>query len=105
MLKNPVLGSLGNQTGESFIQKALPAGIGWLLVAGGLFFVFMMLWGGVTWILSGGDKAGVEASRGRITNALVGLVLLLSTFAVVKLVETFFGIDILTIDMGPLVIE
>ncbi|MBL7036901.1 hypothetical protein ISR94_03660, partial [Candidatus Microgenomates bacterium] len=47
----------------------------------------------------------IEGARGRITSALVGVVILFSTFALIKIVETFFGIDILTIDIGPLVIQ
>ena len=65
----------------------------------------MLLWGAISWILSGGDKAGLESAKGRITNAIVGFVLLIGTFAIVKLIETFFGIDILSIDIGPLVIQ
>jgi hypothetical protein len=66
---------------------------------------FMFIWGAVSWILSGGDKAKIESAKGKITSALVGLVLMIATFAIVKLIETFFGINILSIDIGPLVIQ
>ena len=104
---NPFLkdSALENFSGLEFIEKFIPATIGLVLVAGLTFFVFMFLWGAISWILSGGDKGGVESARSRITNSLVGVVLLLSTFAVIKLVEFFFGIDILSIDIGPLVIQ
>lgn len=109
-ITNPVLGpDLQTLTSSSqptdFLNIFLPNAIGLLFVGGSIFFVFMMLWGAVTWIISGGDKAAIEAARGRITAALVGIVLLLSTFALIKIIETFFGIDILTIDIGPLVIQ
>lgn len=107
-IKNPALGTLndlGGDTGIGFFQKLIPSLIGLLFVGGAIFFVFMMLWGALTWIISGGDKAAIENARGRITSAVVGIILLLSTFALVKIIETFFGIDILTIDIGPLVIQ
>jgi hypothetical protein len=105
---NPVLGGLndvGGATGVGFFAALIPALIGLLMAVGAIVFIFMLLWGAVQWILSGGDKGAVESAKGRVTNAIVGLVLLFSTFAIVKLVETFFGINILTIDIGPLVIQ
>lgn len=107
-ITNPALGNLNNLGGTDgigYFQKLLPNLMGLLLVGGTIIFLFMLLWGAVTWILSGGDKAKIESARGRITSALVGLVLMLSTFAIVKLIETFFGIDILSIDIGPLIIQ
>lgn len=91
--------------GESFLVAVLPKLVGLLLVFGSVAFFFMFLWGAVSWIISGGDKAHVEASKNRITNALIGFVLMISVFAVSALIETFFKINILTIDIGPLVIQ
>src|SRR3990172_12087500 len=34
-----------------------------------------LIYGGIKWVISGGDKAKVEAARGTIVAALVGLVL------------------------------
>ena len=61
--------------------------------------------GGIQWMTAGGDKAAIEQARGKVTNALVGLVILFSTFAIILAIETFFGVDILTIDIGVLKIE
>lgn len=106
---NPVVGSTlkSFEEGDSsqFLNVFVPNGIGLIFVFGALSFFFMLLWGAVTWILSGGDKASVESSKGKITNASVGFVLLLGSFAVAKLIETFFDINILSIDIGPLVIQ
>lgn len=89
----------------AFINVYLPMAIGWLFVIGLVGFLFMVILGGIQWIFSGGDKGAVEAAKGRFTNALIGLVLLLSTFAIIKLIETFFGINILTIDIAGLFIQ
>ena len=107
-ITNPALGKLndlGGADGIGFFSKLIPSLVGLLFIFGALAFFFMLLWGAVSYILSGGDKAHVENARGRITNALVGFVLLIGSFAIVKLIETFFGIDILLIDIGPLVIQ
>lgn len=91
--------------GSGFLELILPKIIGLLFVFGSLVFFFMFVWGAISWILAAGDKAHVEAAKGRITSALIGVVLLFSSFAIVALVETFFGVNILTIDIGPLVIQ
>lgn len=65
------------------------------LVAGGIIFFFMLLWGGVQWIMSGGDKGQTEAARNRITAALVGLVIIFSAWAIASLIKAFFNIDII----------
>ena len=91
--------------GSAFFELILPKLVGISLVIGSVSFFFMFLWGGVSWILSGGDKGHVEAARSRITNALIGFVLMISVFALAKLIEAFFGINILSIDIGPLIIQ
>ncbi|MFH0863777.1 MAG: hypothetical protein V1858_01660 [Candidatus Gottesmanbacteria bacterium] len=50
-----------------------------------LYFV----WGGIEWMSSGGDKAGLESARNRITNALIGLIIVVSVWAVMLLLKTF----------------
>lgn len=105
---NPALGPSLNALrydGILFFQKLIPALIGLVLVVGVIIFFFMLLIGAITWISSGGDKAAIEGARGRITQALIGIVVLFSVFAIIKLIEGFFGINILSIDIGPLIIK
>jgi len=75
------------------------------LIVGAVIFLFMLLLGAIQWISSGGDKANVEAARSRLTTALIGLVLLFAVFAVIKVIDTFFGTDILLLDIPSLVIQ
>ena len=52
-----------------------------------------LIWGGIEWITSGGDKTQTEAARNRITTALVGLGIVAASWAIMRLVGFFFGID------------
>ncbi|MEK7112404.1 MAG: hypothetical protein AAB875_03680, partial [Patescibacteria group bacterium] len=65
-----------------------------ILVIAALVFFFILVIGGIRWIASGGDKAHTEAARSQITAALVGLVIVFAAWAIVQLINTFFGIDI-----------
>jgi uncharacterized membrane protein len=95
----------GITTGKEFFQKLIPNLVGLAFVVGAIIFFFIMIIGAIQWISSGGDKTAIEGARGKIANALVGFVILLSLFALLKVIESFFGIDILTLDIGPLMIE
>lgn len=65
-----------------------------LIIAGILVFVFLV-WGGIQWITSGGDKGKTEEARSRITAALIGLAVVAAAWAVMLLVQYFFGLDVL----------
>lgn len=105
MISNPVLGDLGREKGLPFFQRFIPSLITLSLVIGSIIFFFTLLIGAIQWISSGGDKGALEAAKGKISNALIGLVVLFSVFAVAKLIETFFGISILTLDISSLVLQ
>jgi hypothetical protein len=102
-ITNPVLGDLGKKTGIAFFQELIPGLVGLSLIAGTIIFFFILTLGAIQWITGGGDKQSIEAARGKITNAIIGIIILFSTYAVLSLVETFFNIDIMTLDIGPLV--
>ena len=105
-ITNPALGpSLQTKTGVDFFQDLIPRMVGLAFLVGVLVFFFIMITGAIQWITSGGDKAGIESARGKITNAIVGVVILLSLFALLKVIEDFFGINILALDIGPLMIQ
>lgn len=55
----------------------------------------MLLIGGIRWIMAGGDEKAVEKARNTITAALIGLVIILVAYAIIRVVESFFGLTIL----------
>lgn len=85
---------------ETLTIGAIVAGlIRLILVVAALVFFFILVIGGIRWIASGGDKAHTEAARSQITAALVGLVIVFAAWAIVQLINTFFGIDIFTLTL------
>lgn len=103
LINNPVLGSIGSITGTSFFSTFFSGLVTLAFVVGTIVFVFMLIMGAISWIGSGGDKGAVEASKSKITNALLGIVILFATYAVIKFVSFFFGdINLLTPALTPL---
>jgi TRAP-type C4-dicarboxylate transport system permease small subunit len=65
-----------------------------LILAALIAFIYLIL-GGIQWITSGGDKAGMEAARNKITHAVVGLIIVGAAWAIMTLVQQFLGVDII----------
>lgn len=78
-------------------SSLVSGGIKLILVVAALLFFFMLVIGGIQWIVSGGDKSGSENARKRITSALVGLAIVFAAWAIITLVKTLFGVDIINL--------
>lgn len=81
------------------LGSMLSAVVQLIMVVASLAFFFMLVIGGVQWLVSGGDKAGTEAAKNRITAALIGLVVVFSAWAITTLIEKFFAINILNVNI------
>lgn len=68
-----------------------------IIVVGGLAFLLYFLWGGLNWIMAGGDKGKLEESKSKITQGLIGLAILAASFVIVKFIESAIGLDLLNI--------
>jgi hypothetical protein len=94
-LSAKLLSYLDYGTGSAaFFDNAVSAAITLLFSLGAIVFLGILMVGGIQWITSGGDKVRVEAARGRVSSAIIGLVILLSVFAVVIAIEYFFGVNL-----------
>lgn len=63
------------------------------ILAGILTFAFLV-YGGIEWLTSGGDKGKTESARNRITAAVVGLAIVAASWALMQLISYFFGVDV-----------
>lgn len=109
-ITNPLLspflkGILKAEGGIGLLRILLPNFIGLAFIIGSIIFLFIIIVGAIQWISSGGDKNAIESARSKITNAVVGIFILFSVYGIIFLVENFFGISILTLDIYSLVIQ
>jgi hypothetical protein len=64
------------------------------LFAAALFFFFQLVIAGIAWINAGGDPKALESARSRITNAVIGLVIVVAAFAISVIVLGALGLNI-----------
>ena len=89
-LTNPVIGNWGQpataDTGTLFFSFALRM---WRtgITVGAFVVIIFFVWGALEWLLSGSDSKGAENGRKRITNAIIGLVLMVLSFSIVAMLN------------------
>jgi hypothetical protein len=87
------------QLGDLTVGGIVSGLIRLVLIIAALAFFFILVLGGIRWIASQGDKAQTENARNQITAALVGLVIVFAAWAIVQLINTFFGINIFELSL------
>lgn len=95
-IENPVIGTLGNnvsdaQSGVLFTGYLVTI---WqaVITTGALAVLIYFIWGSVEWITAGGEQSKIQSARDRITQAIIGLILLVGSFIIIGFIgELFFG--------------
>lgn len=76
------------------IGPLVGAAVAFILVAAALIALFFLIWGGIRWIMSAGDKAKVDSARQTITAAIIGLIIAFLAFFILSLALSFFGLSL-----------
>jgi|SRR3989344_3472680 len=64
-----------------------------LIIVALLISLIFLIYGGIKWITSGGDKAAVESARNTVVAAIVGLVIVLLTWVIINFVLQLLGLS------------
>ena len=87
---------------ELTIQGMISGAVKLVMIVAALVFFFLLIVGGIQFMTSGGDKAATETARGRITAALIGLVIVFSAWAIATLLQALFGVNIFELTIPSL---
>lgn len=77
------------------VPKLISGVITLVFIAASLVFFFMLVAGGIKWMMAGGDKEKAGEARGQLTSALIGLIVIFLAWAISSLLNTLFGVNIL----------
>lgn len=81
-------------SGTTALQKltgAISAIIGLMTLCAAIWFFIQFTLGGISWITAAGDKTKLTQARDKLSNAFVGLVIVVAGWAVLALAGQFFG--------------
>jgi hypothetical protein len=77
------------------LAKIISSIIGIFTIAAAIWFIIHFLIGGLRWLESEGDKHKLEEAQKRLTNAFIGLIIVVAGWTMLALVGQFFGYDVL----------
>lgn len=63
-----------------------------LMIGAALLTLVYLLWAGINWVMSDGDKAKITQARNKITYAIIGLIVIFLAFFLVSSVASLFGL-------------
>ncbi len=67
----------------------------------GVALFVMLIVGGFTFLFSGGDQKKLEQAKGTVTNAIIGLVVIVAAYLMLKTIEWFTGVNVTTFQLNP----
>lgn len=81
---------------ETLFENVVRAAVSLAVVA--LFL--MLLTGGFSFLFSGGDPKKLEQARGTLTNAIIGLVVIISAYLILRIIQVFTGVEVTKFTIG-----
>lgn len=77
------------------LNKTISTVIGVMTAVAALYFIFQFIIAGYQWISSGGEKNNLEEARNKITNSLIGLIIVVGAWIIIGIIGKIVGLDIL----------
>ncbi len=75
------------------IGKVIGSLIQLALAAAGLLFFAMLILGGFKYLTAGGDEKAAASARGTLTQAFIGLIIIVAAFLISQLLFKIFGLE------------
>jgi hypothetical protein len=80
------------ETGFGLLVSGLISAV---MVIGALLVLLYLIWGAIDWITAGGDSGKIQKAREKITQSVIGIIVLASTIALFTFIQRFLGISVL----------
>jgi len=96
IINNTNLPSIPSGGENSFVAGIVRNGIQLLLIVAFIIDLIWIILAGFQFIFAGGDPKNISTAWSRIYWGLIGMVIVMSSFAIIKLVELFFGVNLIS---------
>lgn len=91
----PILGGCNGEEGGIALAELMARLFRTVMIVGGIALLLYLAWGGLSWVTAGGDKGKLDEAKTRITNAIMGMAVLVASVAVAIFLQYTFGFDLL----------
>ena len=79
------------------IVKLLSNIIGFITLLGGLFFIVYLFLAAFDWLSAGGDSGKVEKARNRMTQGVLGLIVMVMAYSIIGIISHIIGLDLINL--------
>jgi len=80
---------------STFVATLIRNGLTLLIIVAFIVDLIWTIFAGYRFIFAGGESKNISSAWSQIYWGLIGMVIILGSFAIIKLVEEFFGVTIL----------
>lgn len=88
-ISNILGGGAPNNAPTSSYEALIRLFFGILIVASIVLFVVFFIWGGIGWIMSGGDKQKLQSSKQKLTFSIIGLIVVFTAVIIINFLFIF----------------
>lgn len=78
-------------SGPDVLNRLLTTGYTLLVITGVTLSLIFIIYSGVVWITSGGNKEGIEKAKQTLTYALIGLLIIVFSFVIINVIGQLTG--------------
>ena len=88
------IGPYGDPGGwQGKISNIITAIIGLLTLIAGIWFIFLLISGGIEWMASGGDKGKLAGARSKMFSGAVGLTIVVAALFIAEIFGGLIGLS------------
>ncbi|MBU1104293.1 hypothetical protein KJ664_00125 [Patescibacteria group bacterium] len=97
-VKNPVIPNAVPQTGLTAytgdIEGLISVILGTITIVASVALLIYLAMGAFTYITAGGDEKAATKAKGMITDAVIGLIIVVASMTITTIILKIFGLDI-----------
>lgn len=86
----PGLATITSVRADSILQHIIWLGLNLLMVITVILSLCFMIWAGIQWTTSGGNKEGLQKARQKLIYAIIGLLVVFLAFFIRNFIGQFF---------------
>lgn len=77
--------------GSDSFSNVITVALALFVVLGIILALIFLIWGGITWATSGGDKAKIDKARKTIIFSIVGIIVIALSFVILQTIGQVLG--------------
>jgi len=82
-------------SGVNAPSNIIQASLNLLTIFGAIVTLIFIIYGGILWVTSQGDKQRLDKARRTITFSIIGLIIMVLAFVIVQIIGYFLGVPFL----------